>query len=371
MIFSLAFAYMLLTLAEYGNRKYSRYIHIYTLINPVTIIVLFPTKDVLFAVFAMLSFTCSVRIYFTDGEWLKNLKNSCMLIIFLTFTTIFRHNAILFTLPLVLAILLYAGRKQKFFVIAGCCAVVFVIRGVLYPYLGVEKPKYRVIETTGLPMTIIANAVYEAPEKLDKDIIDFFSKAAPKGNWKNDYSMMHAYSSIKHTNIDFEFIEESGPAKILGIAFRCLIQAPFASLRGFAALTDLVYGIFGVVQTNTIGWAQTSPQTNTHENNYGIEDEGIKPLELVLIYYNLASRVIFKQIFWHVGVFLLLTLIFMLAKLSFKSKLDIKRLCLVLPIFAYDFGTMFFLTTSDFRFFWCTYLVIPLVLLLLLREDRA
>ena len=225
-ITSASLAYMFLTLAEYGNRKYARVVMIYTLINPASLCaVMFPWKDISFAVFAMLSTICAVRIYFSRGEWLKSWVNILSCIIFLSCTTIFRHNAILFTLPLLLVILIYSGKTQKIFLITGCCAFIIAVRGGLYPYLGVEKPEYRVVESTRAPMTVIANAVYEAPEKLDKDVLDFFDKVTSGHEWKDEY-ILGAFNSITHVgNANADFLEESGYIKILCMMFKAFRQS--------------------------------------------------------------------------------------------------------------------------------------------------
>ena len=243
MLASLAIAYMILTLAKYGNRKYAIIILIYTLINPLTLgIIMYPWKDVTFSIFAMLSMTYAVKIYFSGGKWLCTWKNIVMFVLSVSSATLFRHNAVLFTLPLLFTVLFYADRKRKIILIISCCVFVLMIRNILYPSLGAAKPGYRIVETTLAPMTVIANAVYESPEKIDTEVKDFLYSVVSEDKLEENY-ITGSFNSVKFKGINGNAIEEAGYRKIFRMMFRCFREAPFESLRGFAALTDMVYGI--------------------------------------------------------------------------------------------------------------------------------
>jgi hypothetical protein len=56
----------------------------------------------------------------------------------------------------------------------------------------------------------------------------------------------------------------------------------------------------------------------------------------------------------------------MLARCDIKDKDGRRRLLMCLPILAYDFGTMLLLTWADARFFFITYPVCPVVVLIAL-----
>lgn len=364
-VFSLALAYSSYTLAEFGNTKYASLSLLYIVLNSATLsIAVIPWKDVTFAIFAMLSMAFAVNVYFSDGAWLDSIAHVAMFTVVISLATIFRHNAILFTLPLLIAVVSYVKCWRKIFLVVGVCAVIFAIRGGLYSYINVEKPGYRIVETTCTPMTIIGNAVYETPEKLDEDILEFAYKVAPKEVWQENYSI-GSFNSVKFGKINGNVIEQAGYAKILGMMFRCFVQTPRASLRGFFALTDMVYGIAGPVD-----WVIGPDVSGTREREYGIIYKGIPILQLLFHVYRHFTVALLKHIFWHTGILLLIMLVFMLAKLHFDKLSNLKRLLLVLPIFTYDFGTMLFLGGNDFRFFYCTYLVFPLVILVMLRDKN-
>lgn len=54
-------------------------------------------------------------------------------------------------------------------------------------------------------------------------------------------------------------------------------------------------------------------------------------------------------------------LVVALSRVDFKSIGTWRRALMVVPIFAYDFGTMLLLTGPDSRFFFITFLVTPLL----------
>ena len=70
-----------------------------------------------------------------------------------------------------------------------------------------------------------------------------------------------------------------------------------------------------------------------------------------------------------IGILNLAVIIFVWAKLDFSRVSGWKRLCFVLPMLVHNFGTMLLLQANDFRYFYYSYLVIPLVILVLLRDN--
>ena len=357
-VFSLALAYMAFTLAEFGNIKYARLFLLYILINPATLgISMYPWKDVTFAVFAMLSMCFAVRVYFSDGEWLKSLGHMIIFLLVMAAATIFRHNAILFTFPLLIAVMFYVSSKRKVLLAAGFVLIIFLIKIPLYSSLKAEKPGNRITETTGVPITIMGHAVKETPDNIDTDIQEFIYAIAPRGAWEKKYRTGD-FNSIKFSGVNTNIIEEAGYTKILDMMFRCFKKSHLASLKGFLALTDMVYSIAGPVRWWII--------PGIVHNKYGIEGRGVNLLQKIFVLYLRFTRWLCKHVFWHIGVLMLIMFILILAKVY-----DIKKLFLVLALFSHNFGTMLLLSGDDFRFFYCTYLIMPLVCLVLLVKKGA
>lgn len=335
-VFSLAMAFMLLTVYDFSNKVYTRAVMLYMLLSPAVLgISICMYKDTSFAVTAMLAMTFAARVHFTNGKFLNSAKNTICFVAVLVLTTIFRHNAILFTFPLLIAVMLYAGTKQKVLMLVLFLALIFLIRGPLYSSLNVEAPGYRKYETLGAAMSIITTAAEETPEVLDSDIVEFASEMTP------------------------DKVEEAGYAKMLGMVWRCLKQSPFVTLKVFCLYEGRAMGIAGVFSEGTAPYIV--------ENNYGVEFRGLYALSRLFYFYSYGSMMTLKHIFWHPGIISLAVIILILAKLT----QDFRRLCLVMPVLIYNYGTMILSRSNEFRFYAYGFLVMPLIMIIALRYNDS
>ena len=74
-LFALAIAYMTKTIYKYANFNYACLALIYVLAAPVTpIIVLYPWKDIAFAIAAIFLTAFMLNIYYTHGAWLNDFN---------------------------------------------------------------------------------------------------------------------------------------------------------------------------------------------------------------------------------------------------------------------------------------------------------
>ncbi len=362
--FSLVMGYMGMVLYKHANIKISLISIAYILLNPYTgWILVVPMKDVGFSIAGCLAMIMTIEAYFCR-EWAKKWWRLVLLGIVLANTTLFRHNAILFTVVLVIALLFILNKKQSFIMIATFVLFVCIIKIPVYNVLSVEKPGNRVIEITGLPLTILGNVVKEAPEKLNKETLEFAYSVAPKENW-NYYSCGN-FNNLKFMGFDSDgfnkkLIEETGIIKMFCIAIKCLKYAPEESLDAFISLTDMIY---------STEYIEGDWEQYLQENPYGLTYTGNIPLASILKNYkNLVSNTILKY-FRMFGTALLFMTTMIVGKSNFKSFNDWKRIFICLPIYVYDFGTMFLLTGDDSRFFYITFLVTPLVAVIMLRDKK-
>ena len=110
--FAAALGYGFETVHEYAGRNYVIGCMVYILCNPLLAISVNPWKDTSFAIGALLLMTYSLKIVCTKGQWLKKPLNMIIFVFVFVFTTIFRHNAVLFTVPLLFAVFFYVSRKR-------------------------------------------------------------------------------------------------------------------------------------------------------------------------------------------------------------------------------------------------------------------
>jgi len=364
-VFSFSLTHMLLSVRKYMNNRVALIMTLFVLLNPETTnIALFPWKDVPFAIGAMLLMTFVLHIWFTEGEWIRKPWHLIAFVVVWVCTTLFRHNALLFTVPL-LVILFFLIAKKTAIILCACVGVLVAgIKFPLYSALRVENPGKRQVETLGLPMTVIGAAVTYAPEKLDDEVLEFAYQVAPREVWEKEYKYGE-YNDVKWDALtNNEVIEEYGTGRILGLMIRCFRQAPVESLKGFIKLTETVYSIcddYKYMDIPVIG-----------QNEYGIYQQGIPALQNVNEKVTRAVFNLFPRSFMYIGSMHLILLIVILAKCKLNKWKDWKKILMVLPMFAYNFGTALLLTgaSDSSRFFFYTFLLTPILLVILLVNKK-
>ena len=365
LFFSLVLTYTLLSVQKYTNNRVALVMMLFVLLNPETTnIALFPWKDVPFASGTMLLLTFALHIWFTDGEWIRNPWHLVAFVVVWVCTTLFRHNALLFTVPLLIVLFFLIAKKTA--VILGVCVGVLVV-GIKYPLysaLGVENPGRRQVEMLGLPMTVIGAAVTYAPEKLDEEVLEFAYKVAPREVWESAYQYGE-FNDVKWDSLtNRDVVEEYSTGKILGLMIQCFRQAPVESLKGLIKLTETVYSIcddYKYMDIPVIG-----------PNDYGIYQQGVPVLQNVNEKVTRAVFNLFPRSFMYIGSMHLILLVVILAKCRLKKWKDWKKILMVLPMFVYNFGTALLLTgaSDSSRFFFYTFLLTPILLAILLANKK-
>ena len=363
--FSLCAAYMCYTMLEYGNRPVAIAAFVFTYLNPVTgILMVHAWKDPSFAIAAMLCMTFAVRTYFTNGEWLKKWYNIVFTVIAFTACTLFRHNGIFFTLPLLLAIVTTTKKRTWITVCASVLAMCFIISLPVYSLMGVENPKSRTSESAAFPVAVIGEIAARHPEKMDPELREFAYKVASPEVWQERY-VTGKYNSIKFSlpTANKEAMDEYGIFKIGGLMFKALGAEPKAAIKAMIKSTDLTYNI-----TDDLDW---TIYPYIARNDYNIKYEGDNKLKTFLSDYNEFFRTSpMRGIFWMLGTINLLVVAAICAKLR-RGKHMWSKLLIAGSMLIYNFCTMMLLAGGDFRFFYYSYSVLPLILLVLFRKDDA
>ncbi|MBQ1282894.1 MAG: hypothetical protein IIY20_03790 [Bifidobacteriaceae bacterium] len=277
--FSAALGYAFNAILKHAGAKYAAVSAGFVLLNPQTgYIMLFPWKDNAFATGAVLLSAYCLRIFFTKGQWLEKTANAAAFAVAACLTTLFRHNAILFTGPLIFAVIFCilrnnmltsppkdekesnAGSRRKICALkniaagniavkntAIICISIFAIclsiTGPLYSALGVENPGQRQVETLGLPMNVIGAAVTYTPNALDEQTREFAYKVAPREVWEEKY-VCGSYNPVKwdsRTNNDI--IEEYGSQRVVSMMFRAMKSSKKATAKALIKLTEAAYTV--------------------------------------------------------------------------------------------------------------------------------
>lgn len=362
--FSVAIYYALSSIAKYINTKSAFVVLILFCFNPqINNFAVTNLKDVSFAICALVLITYYFNIYFTDGKWLKSHLNTIVFIVAFALTTLIRHNAILFTIPLACILFLLVYRKKALIIMLGTIVLIAGIKFPLYSYLNVRTVGQGQEEILGLPLTVIGNVVSNDPDSLDDETKEFAYKIAPKEIWENEFD--RDYNSIKWgKGINGRYvINEYGSAKIISYMMNCFKSSPVTAFKGLVSLTGPLYS---VLDEYDIYYNKCS----VAENELNIKMSGVPVLRTVNELYSEFCEVVFTHLFFYLGSMHLLLILFALAKCSFKRLEDLKKLLMVIPVFLYNFGTMLLLTGAgdSTRFFFYTFLVTPLLLIVLLKD---
>ena len=363
-VFAIALGYSFSSVYKYTGKKYIVGFMIYTLCNPLICISIIPWKDVTFAIGALLLMTFSLNTIETKGLWIKKPLNFIVFSIIFVCTTIIRHNAVLFTAPLLVALFFQIPWK-RFLVLTLSGIVLFVaIKGPLYSYLDVEKPDHRQVETLGLPMTIIGAAVTGQPDQLDEDVLEFAYNLAPKNVWEQNY-VLGNFNSIKSL-CDLEVIEQYGTKRILEMTMRCIKSQPEICIKSLIKTTEAVYT---VTDPHYVG---VEPAIG--DNSYGIEmkKRGAN-FRLLFTAYRYFITIVAPHLFLFYGVVALVVMVSILAKCNLGVFHDWKKIFFAVPLFSYNFGSALLLTGYDDspRFFYYTVLIVPVILVLFYKMEES
>jgi hypothetical protein len=362
--FSLILGYMSYVIGKYVGAKPAIISLLYIILNPYSdSIVLRPLKDVGFAMFGLLSMVIAFQIYFSEDEWSKKTWRCILFGIVIALTTLFRHNAVLFTAPMVIALFFNMKRKNWIKLVITVVMALILVKGPVYYLLNVEKPGNRVVETVGLPLTVIGNVAKETPELMDDELAEYAYAVATQEQWEQ-YYICGNFNSIKWKGINTSIVEEKGCLYAVKLTLKCFKLSPEASLNAVFSLTDMVYGIDtgleGNVEAKLTGYYPGTEYYNS----------GNQVLRIILRGYSaLVNYSILKYLRTY-GVVLIAVIICVISKMKWKSWKSWKKMFLFLPLFSYDFGTMLLLTGDDSRFFYITFLLCPLLILSAIYEKR-
>ena len=363
-LFSAVLAYSFCTLHRYAGMRWTLLAMLYILLNhKVWVLAMYPWKDSSFSIGALLLTTYLARIYFTKGKWIKSPLRMAAFIATLAFTTLFRHNAILFTLPILLAVAFCISKKRSLVICLSFITLLVAVKGPLYTALEVKAPDSRQVEMLGLPMTVIGGVVANDPDALDEETREFAYAVAPQEDWEK-YYVYGSYNSIKwEDNTNNAVIEEYGTNRVLSMMFRCFARSPKTATTSLIKLTAPVYTISDdYLQINSI---------RVYDNDFGVSGSGVPLLQTLIYKFQKGLALVFPHVFEYLGVLHLVLLLSVLAKCDLKRLNDWRKILFVAPIFIYNYGTTLLLTAfSDApRFFNYTYLVFPILLMILFRKE--
>lgn len=332
----------------------------FVLLSPLVMMTsMHPWKDVGFAICALLLSAYALQTVVTKGQWLSRPVNLVCFVVVAVVATIVRHNGILFTAPLILGVALYLSTKRA---LALCLSVMLLfaaVKGPVYGLLDVEQPDKRQVETLGLPMAVIGAVAMESPELLDEETRTFVERLDPEDTWRENY-ILGDFNSVKFApGTDLNVIEEYGTARVISMMLRCIEVAPRTSFRSLYELNGRLYSL----KNASIGFVYPRV-TGSHEDIR--QTPNMTLLRFCKNYADNAWKYL-SPVFMFLGIQHLILLAFILAKVNLRKRQDWSKLLIVLGVFCYNFGSGLLLSSWNdiFRFFFYTFPLIPVLLLIL------
>lgn len=386
LVFAAALGYCFDTIYTYAGRNYLLGSMIYILANPLLAISVNPWKDTSFAIGTLLLMTFALRIFVSRGQWLTKPVNIVLFVVVFVFTTIFRHNAVLFSVPLLLAVFLQISRRKAMCILLAVAGLFAVVKGPLYMLFDVQKEQQRrQIETMGLPLTVIGAAVTYSPEVLDDDILEFAYKIAPANIWEGYYELGNInvikWGTLDNIDdyVDIDVVDEYESSDILDMMLRCFKASPSVCISSFIKLTEGVYTVTDKHYVEIVPYID--------DNYFGIGVPGIgidnylgidKPstrtniLTSAFFYQRLIVQKVLPHVFLYYGVAALIVVISVCSKLRLGKLKDWKKVLFAIPLLAYNFGTALLLTGSNDcpRYFYYTVLILPVLLVFFYRKEE-
>ena len=363
--FSAVLSYGFCGLHKYAGMKWTVIAMAFILLNPwVWVLAMYPWKDTAFAMGAMLLMTYIAHIYFSKGEWMASPVRIIVFVAVLVCTTLFRHNAILFTAPLLLAAMFCISKKRSVVICLSFLALLVAIKGPLYSALNVPAAESRQSEMLGLPINVIGAVAVNDPDALDEETREFVYAVAPQEDWE-EYYTLGSFNDLKWgENTNNQVIDDYGIVKVASMAVRCFLNSPVTSLSAVIKLTGPVY----TVSDDYLSWFPIQ----VTENDLGVTASGIPVLQSLVKYARAGLGLAFPHLFEYIGVLHLLLLLGILAKCNFKGPDGWRKLLFAAPLVAYDYGSALLLTDfSDVSRF-CSYtrLIFPILLVILFRNQE-
>ncbi len=362
MVFSLAIGYLVATMHAWGVKA------VYLLLAEALLVaspivgntMMYLWKDNAMTIGVTVLCAQAVNLYFSRGEWLRKWPNALAFGLALAFTTLVRHNAFLFTLPLLITagLTLTGQRRGALIATAVLAATLALVWGPLYAALKVTYPNNTLEESIGLPMTVICDVRAQNPDALDAQTRAFTDAMADETGWAS--YQLHEYNSIKFGKTR-EVIAHTTLAEVLGMAARTAQADPVTAFAAVNGVTDLVWGLADEGAANVTvrnsGDLPTVPKYNGRINQLG---GAIKAV--------LSTPYSLNVVGWYVGnigVSFALMLMFALRALRRSGT---RALLLCVPTLLYNLGTMCVLCGQDARFFSFSPLIGTLSLFALWRD---
>jgi hypothetical protein len=365
-LYSLAFGYLLATLRAWGVRALPLFVMggLVTASPIVGNTMMYLWKDNFMTIGVVVLTAQAVNLFAGRGAWLARWPNALAFGLALACTTLVRHNALLFSVPLLLCALFTCRAQWKggLTALAAMLATLALVLGPLYAALHVVYPQNGVEEAVGVPMTVICDVRKAGGQGLDAETRAFTDRMADSAGW--DAYQPHNYNSIKF-GATRGLIAHTDLATILRMAASAAKSAPQVAFQAVNGVTDLVWGLADEgaanVKVRNSGDLASLPKSLPPR----------MPGPALLVNAVIAPPLSIGPVSWYVGNIGVSFALMLICALTALRRFGPRALLLCMPVLLYNLGTMCVLCGPDARFFSYSPLICTLLLPVLLARAPA
>ncbi|GMO37034.1 MAG: hypothetical protein Ta2F_13130 [Termitinemataceae bacterium] len=247
-VFSFGVGYLAATLEKWGfSKKIILLTGCFVILNPYTQnIMMYAWKDLALTICITYLSTMMINTYLSGGKWLEKSANVILFALLLGITSKIRHNGIFFTIPLacLVPICYFQKYKKSILCLIFTICIILAIRFPLYSALKAEFLHNGIIESVGIPMTIMADVMVKEPQSLPMEAKEFLNKIATDDEWYQDYHTGD-YNSIKFHSNSSDVVSSIPFKDFINMTIKTIKSRPGLALIAVRDLTKFVWELDG------------------------------------------------------------------------------------------------------------------------------
>lgn len=354
---ALAFGLTLHELALLGvNRWVQAFLTVLFALSPVNnLMVITLWKDIPYAIAMLFVFWALLRVWRTDGAWLRSWRALATIGAALAALALYRHNGAP-TALLILPAFLLVGRQAHWRQIAAiggiALALVLIVRVGMYRVLDVAPvPQWfaRQVQIHQMGAFVVHSKHLDSSDRV------IFERLLPFDQWRNRYSCYGLNSLLYHEpKPDVRFFD-AHVREFTTLWVRLALRDPITLMRHQVCLTTLIWRVTQPEDGYLYAW-------NRELIWKGGGDLGLAPSSFFPEFQKAITQWLMELerpdwiwIVWRPALYLYLTL-FCVAALCVRHR-SWRLVGLALPVLAQSLIWMLLLTVQDFRFQYPAYIV--------------
>ncbi|SDN35080.1 hypothetical protein SAMN04487897_102602 [Paenibacillus sp. yr247] len=363
-ICSLMIGYISYYLEKIGiKRRVVLLINLIYSINPVNNIMSIALwKDIPFSLCLLLITILLLKLYISDGLWLKSVKHQSYLIITLALIYLFRHNGVISVLgSIIILFLLYKKYWRELLKISLFIVVIIVSVKLIISFIFNATP--------GPTYGSMAFQLHQVGTMVHSDVVltnkekNVLEKIMPLKYWAGgDNYAKYDVGYVLFNNIFNDHTFKENKNEFLKTWIELVLRNPKIAFNDWTSMTSLIWQI---KQPND-GYTSTAI-LDIYPNELGLKQTSLLPntRDILMKIVGFTSSSEHNWMFWRPAISIYLMIFF---GFLFVRRNTYKAIIIFVPILAQIAGIMLVIPAQDSRYFYFCSLVLPIIILLSLYK---